>query len=72
MKANRNPILTNVVVVKPTQNIEKSDNSKCTSCRNSGKEFITVSRDGNTFIKMYYCRTCSHHWRDIEVINHAS
>jgi hypothetical protein len=63
IKASRNPILTNVIEVKPPVET-KPDNSKCKSCGKTGKDFSVVSRDGTTFTKMYYCRTCSNHWRD--------
>jgi DNA-directed RNA polymerase subunit M/transcription elongation factor TFIIS len=62
IKANRNPILTNVIEVKQAE--IKPDNSKCQSCHKSGKDFTVVSRDGTTFTKMYYCRTCSLHWKE--------
>ena len=58
---SRNPILTNTIEVKST---EKPDNSKCKTCGKTGKDFAVISRDGTTFTKMYYCRTCSNHWRD--------
>ena len=63
IKASRNPILTNIIEVKPI-NETKPDNSKCKLCGKAGKDFTVASRDGTTFIKMYYCRTCSNHWRD--------
>lgn len=61
IKASRNPILINTIEVKP---VEKPDNSKCKNCSKTGKDFTVVSRDGTTITKMYYCRTCSLHWKD--------
>ena len=54
-------LTTNVIEVKPSI---KSDNSKCNSCCKTGKDFTVVSRDGTTITKMYYCQTCSLHWKD--------
>lgn len=36
--------------------------TKCKDCGFSGYEFNTISRDGTTFVKMYYCRNCSTSW----------
>ena len=63
IRANKNPIHANIIEVKQPV-LEKPDNSKCQNCSKTGKDFTVVSRDGTTFTKMYYCRTCSHHWRD--------
>lgn len=60
--ASRNPIIFNTIEVKPVE--PPVDNSKCKTCDKKGKEFTVASRDGTTYTKMYYCRTCSNHWKD--------
>ncbi len=50
---------TNIIEVKPAEN-----KSKCKTCDKKGKEFTVVSRDSTAFTKMYYCQTCSNHWKD--------
>jgi hypothetical protein len=64
IRAIRNPgaSIVNKIEVNPIK--VKVDNSKCKTCDQKGKEFTVVSRDGTTFINMYYCRSCSNHWRD--------
>jgi hypothetical protein len=64
IRASRNPIIFNTIEVKPAEEVKLIDNSKCKTCDKKGKEFTVASRDGTTFTKMYYCRTCSNHWRD--------
>jgi hypothetical protein len=67
-----NPIVTNTIEIKSKQvhdetekekEKEKEKRNKCNLCNKTGNEFTVVSRDGTTFTKMYYCRTCSIHWK---------
>ena len=61
IRASRNPSFNSIV---KTIEVKPVDKSKCKTCHEKGKEFTVVSRDGNTFINMYYCRKCSNHWSD--------
>lgn len=57
IKATRNPVISNTieVVVKPKE--------VCPTCKQNGRKFSVVSRDGTTLTKMYYCRSCYNHWK---------
>jgi hypothetical protein len=61
IRVSRNPSFNSIV---KTIEVKPVDKSKCKTCDKKGKEFTVVSRDGNKFINMYYCRTCSNHWSD--------
>lgn len=56
IKATRNPVISNTIEVKSKE--------VCPTCKQTGREFSVVSRDGTTFTKMYYCRSCYNHWKD--------
>ena len=62
--ASRNPIVFNTIEVAPAATEQTIDKSKCDTCNKKGQNFNVVSRDGTTFTKMYYCRTCSNIWKD--------
>lgn len=44
-------------------NIIEPNKTKCNDCGYTGYAFNVVSRDGTTFIKMYYCGNCSNSWK---------
>ena len=58
IKATRNPVRSNTIEIK-----SKESCPTCPTCKQTGREFSVASRDGTTFIKMYYCRSCSNHWK---------
>jgi hypothetical protein len=54
IKASKNPILFKT---------EVKSKDTCPSCGKVGREFNVISRDGTTYTKMCYCRSCQNHWK---------